>query len=70
MVKTLAYIKNLEVRQSEGDFLKCLNESARNIITPRDEAYVRLQTRDRENIGRRYGTWTSAGFEYVREQLP
>ncbi|MEK6830608.1 MAG: hypothetical protein AABX77_01115 [Nanoarchaeota archaeon] len=70
MVKTLAYIENLEVRQSKGNFLKCLNESARKIITPRDEAYVRLQTRGRENIGIRYGTWTSAGFEYVREQLP
>lgn len=39
-------------------------------ITPRDEAYARIKTQGKENIGKGYGTRTSAGFEYAKGQLP
>jgi len=40
------------------------------LISPRNEAYARIHTQGKENIGKSYGTRTSAGFEYAKEQLP
>ena len=40
------------------------------MISPRDEAYLRLRTRKKENIGESYGTRTSAGFECIKGENP
>lgn len=40
------------------------------VITPRDEAYARIKTKDAKQIGRNYGTWTTSGFEYAKGELP
>jgi len=62
-----------EIVEVGGDFtqiLDQLNYYGATLISPRDEAYARLQTRDAERIGRSQGTWTRAGFEYVKGELP
>lgn len=53
---------NMELRQ--------FAESGARLISPRDEAYARLQTLRKENIGKVYGTRTTSGFEYARGQFP
>lgn len=71
MKKTLAYVKGLGyVNESVENFLKVLEDSKGNIINPRDETYARLHTKRKENIGFHIGTWTSVGFEYVKDQSP
>ena len=68
---TLGYVKGLGyVEESYGDWLTNIVESRGKIISPRDEAYARLQTQATEKIGQSYGTQTSAGFEYAKDQLP
>ena len=73
-LKILANVGGLgEVVESCADFytqLTQLRQEGARLITPRDEAFARLNTKGKENIGRFYGTRTSAGFEYVKEQLP
>jgi hypothetical protein len=70
----LANIKDLGIIvEARNDFYKELNqlkEDRASLISPRDEAYARLQTRGKENIGKEYGTWTTAGFEYIKGELP
>lgn len=69
-MRTLADVKGLgKIVQAGSDFyhnLLELKKAKAGIITPRDEAYARLQTRNKENIGRNEGTYTTAGFEYVK----
>jgi len=50
--------------------LQRLHDSGARLIDARDEAYARLQTLGKENIGQVLGTRTSAGFEYAKGQLP
>jgi len=70
----LANIKDLGIiLEARNNFYKELNQLKENrasLISPRDEAYARLQTRGKENIGKEYGTWTTAGLEYVKGELP
>jgi len=70
----LAEVKGLgKVVEVYGEFynnLKYLKEGGAKLISPRNEAYARLQTRGRENIGQNFGTRTSAGLEYAKNQLP
>jgi hypothetical protein len=77
MVKVLpviAEIKGLgKIVEVYGEFhtnLRDLKEGGARLISPRDEAYARLQTRGKENIGQNFGTRTTSGFEYLKEQLP
>ncbi|MEK6861859.1 MAG: hypothetical protein AABY07_07885 [Nanoarchaeota archaeon] len=68
----LADVKGLgEVVESDKYFYIALQElkSGRaRLITPREEAYARLNTKG--SIGGSDGTWTTAGFEYAKEQSP
>jgi hypothetical protein len=70
----IADIKDLgKIVESFSDFytnLKQLRANRAHLISPGDEAYVRLATKGKENIGKPYGTWTSAGFEYIKNELP
>jgi len=50
--------------------LQQLKDSGARLISPRDEAYARLHTRGKENIGQVYGTRTISGFEYAKGRLP
>lgn len=75
MITSLGFVEGLgEVKQSDGDFFTNLRELEGKIISPRDEAYARLRTKDTTQIGRHmgrvYGTWTTAGFEYAKSQPP
>ncbi len=59
-----------KVFELNGNFYETLrqfNEYGARLISPRDDAYARLQTRGKENIGLEAGTGTrtSAGFEYI-----
>ena len=61
--------------QADGDFyksLKLLAQEGAKPISLRDEAYARLMTQGKEDVGITYGTgtFTSAGFEHARGQLP
>ena len=73
-LKVIAYVKGLgEVVETAADFyseLKELKLGGARLISPRDEAYARLQTRGKEDIGKDCGTRTRAGFEHAKEQLP
>lgn len=70
----IANIKGLgDIVEVVSDYyteLQQLRDSDAMLISPRDEAYVRLYTRKKEKIGTVYGTRTTAGFEYVRGQFP
>ena len=70
----LANIKDLGIiLEACNEFDKGLNLLKSNearLISPRDEAYARLQTKGKENLGKEYGTWTTAGFEYIKGELP
>jgi hypothetical protein len=58
--------------EATGDFhdeLRQLKSAGAKLISPRDEAYARLQTRGKENIGYS-GTRTSAGFESTKGKYP
>ena len=77
MTNRLPVIADIEglgkIVETVADFyteLQQLKEAGAILISPRDEAYARLRTRGREDIGRSYGTRTSSGFEYARHQLP
>jgi len=77
MTNTLPVIAEVEglgkIVEATGDFYTGLNQlkaSGAVPISPRDEAYARLRTRGKEDIGRSYGTRTSAGFEHVRGESP
>jgi len=74
VLSVIAEVKGLgKVVEVYGEFytnLKELKKGGARLISPRDEAYARLQTRGKENIGQNLGTRTSAGFEYVKRQLP
>lgn len=55
------------------DFYSCLQGLKRkkaDLVTPRDEAYARIHTAGKENIGRSCGTWTTFGLEYAKDSLP
>ena len=73
-LKVIAYVKGLgEVVETAADFyseLKELKLGGARLISPRDEAYARLQTIGKDNIGEDDGTRTRAGFDYAKEQLP
>jgi len=75
-LKTIAYVEGLgEVVETCNNFyseLRQLDAGRARLISPRDEAYARLQTRgkEEENIGQDYGTRTSADFEYVKGEFP
>jgi hypothetical protein len=59
--------------EAKSDFyteLQQLKEANARLISPRNEAYARIHTQGKENIGKSYGTRTSAGFEYAKAQLP
>jgi len=69
--KTLANIHGARVIEAEGNFYDCLialQEAGAKPITPRNEAYARMQTAESARIGKDRGTWTSAGFEYANKQ--
>lgn len=70
----VADVKGLgKVVEVASDFyteLNQLRDGGATLISPRKEAYARLQTRGKKDIGKSYGTRTSAGFEYARGQLP
>lgn len=74
MVNPLADVKGLgRVVEAFGDFysdLQQIQEAKAGLISPRDETYARLMTKEKENIGKEYGTWTCAGFEYAKGQSP
>jgi len=70
-MEILAEVKGLGiVKESIGDFSANIRELKGRIISPRDEAYARIATQGKENIGLRYGTRTSAGIEYTKGELP
>ena len=73
-LRVLARVEDLgEIVESYGNFFKQLKQLKQNgvrLITPRDEAFARLSTKGNEDIGKTYGTRTSAGFEYAPEKLP
>lgn len=74
-MKTLAYVENLgEIVEAYPNLfdmeLSELKSSRVSLITPRDEAYARIATAGKENIGKDNGTWTSAGLEYIAGELP
>ena len=60
MTTTLANIKGLgEIVQVCNNFynkLQELKQAGAKLISPRDEAYARIQTKGKENIGRSDGT--------------
>lgn len=70
----IAHVKGLgqivEVCSEYHMELQQLMESGARLISPRDEAYTRLYTRNKEAIGIVYGTRTTGGFEYAKGQLP
>ena len=73
-LRVIAEVEGLgKVVETLADFyteLGQLNDGGARLISPRNEAYARLQTRGKEGIGKFYGTWTTGGFEYAKEQLP
>ena len=73
-LSVIAEVEGLgKIVQANADLyteLKQLREAGARLISPRDEAYARLQTRKKENIGKNYGTRTSAGFEYIKKENP
>jgi hypothetical protein len=70
---SLARVKGIgEVVEANTDFyngLVALGKAGAHLITPRYEAKVRIATAGKKNIGRNCGTWTTAGFEYAKENL-
>src|SRR3989338_7130359 len=73
-MKSLANVKGLgEVVEVAGDFyneLQALRQGRAKLISPRNEAYARIETAGKEAIGKTYGTRTTAGLEYAKGQLP
>lgn len=73
-LNVIANVKGLgRIVEANSDFyteLKQLKDSGAVLISPRDEAYARLHTQGKENIGKSYGTRTSGGFESAKKQLP
>ena len=84
MIKTLANVKGLgEVVEVSGALyseLQQLKEAKARLISPRDEAFARIETagrgkKDRSKILKIYGlhvpgTRTISGFEYIKGELP
>ena len=74
MIKTIANVKGLgkivKVCSNLYNELQELKQARAGLISPRDEAYARIQTKGKENIGKSYGTWTSAGLEYMKREFP
>ena len=70
MVEKLANVKGLgQVVEADSNFytnLQELEQAGASLISPRNEAYARLNS----NIGKNYGTWTTAGLEYVKGEKP
>jgi len=70
MVKKLSNVKGLgQVVEADSNFytnLQELEQAGASLISPRDEAYARLNS----NIGKTYGTFTTAGLEYVKGEKP
>ena len=73
----LPIIANVEglgkIVEANRDFytnLQLFKEEGARPISPRDEAYARLKTRGKENIGKSYGTRTCSGFEHVKGEYP
>jgi hypothetical protein len=61
------------VVEAQGNFydvLRAFDRDGAKLITERQEAIARMKTADAEAIGRSYGTWTTAGFEYAPKQMP
>lgn len=73
-LETLASIKELgKIVEIIGDFyteLQDLKDAGAKLVTPRDEAHIRIKTAGKEDIGKGYGTRTTAGFEYAKGELP
>ncbi len=73
-LQIIANVKGLgRIVEANTDFyteLQQLKNTGAVLISPRNEAYARLHTQGKENIGKSYGTRTSGGFEYAKEQLP
>jgi len=62
-----------QIVETQRDFyneLLDLDADNAGLITPFQEMKARIRTREGKAIGRYYGTWTTAGFEYARDQLP
>ncbi len=58
-----------EIVEANTDFyngLLALKQAKSYLITPRDEAKIRIATASDKHIGKEYGTWTTAGFEYAK----
>ena len=71
IMRRLGFVEGLgQVMQSEGDFYALLQDLKGHLMTPREEAYARLATKDSTHIGQTKGIWTTAGFEYARGMMP
>lgn len=70
----IARVKGLGVIvETDTDFYTGIREFKNNeavLISPRDEAYARIHTQGKENIGKRWDVRTTAGFEYAKGQFP
>ena len=73
-LKIIANIKGLgkivEVNGNLYTEIQKLRDNGARLISSRDEAYARLQTFGKENIGKSYVIRTTGGFEYAKKQLP
>ena len=74
MANQIAYVRGVgqivETRKNFYEELIEFQEAGARLITPSQEMKARIKTAGKEDIGKSYGTWTTAGFDYVKEQLP
>ena len=74
MANPIAYVKGVgqvvETRKNFYDELLEFQEAGAKLITPSQEMKARIRTAGKENIGKSYGTWTTAGFDYAKAELP
>jgi len=74
MVNQIAYVKGVgqivETRKNFYEELIEFQEAGARLITPSQEMKVRIRTAGEKNIGKSYGTWTTVGFQSIKEELP
>lgn len=73
MVKRIAYVQGLgQVVQSDGNLSTNVQELKRKggLISPRDEAYARIHTSKKEQIGKSEGTRISALVYCIEGDMP
>ena len=74
MANQIAYVQGVgqivETRKNFYEELIEFQEAGARLITPSQEMKARIKTAGKEDIGKSYGTWTTTGFQSIKEELP